>query len=401
MPKKGPKRVALALELEWLYRRHSQVFTGALRFAREAGDWICVVDEFVDRVLPASKRAPRPYDGVIARASSELAKRSKQCGVPVVNVWFNSPARDLPSVLADFTANGRLAAEHLIDRGFQRFTCVSAPKDRSHHIIIEAFHKELAQHGFVCECAAVPIHPTRNVSDWERFQKALDRCVANWKPPVGIYVAFSDVSGRYVTSTCRRHGLRVPEDVAIVVGSNELDICLEPAPSLSAIETRYDIVGYEAARLLNDIMDGAPQPTAPILVPPAGVIGRQSTDFFATEDPTIDKSLRFILDHCQEPIGVDDVADAIGLSRRTLERRFQKQTGRAVFAEIRRLRIERAKRLLLDSDGSVKQIANTCGFSSSSQMNQVFERFVGSSPSTFRRKGRTRTVGTTQRQPPG
>jgi LacI family transcriptional regulator len=120
---------------------------------------------------------------------------------------------------------------------------------------------------------------------------------------------------------------------------------------------------------------------------------RQSTDFFASSDERVVEAMRYIAQHITEPIGVDDVAAAVNTCRRTLERKFQQFAGRRVFAEIRRLRIERAKRLLLDSDLPLKQVAREAGFRTPVHMYQVFLQFVQTAPSDFRKQGRGASGG--------
>ena len=102
-----PRRVALMLDLEWAYKRHTDIFAGAQQFALERG-WETFVDEFVDDTLLDSS----PYDGIIARATRELWVQAARQDVPVVNVWASSQVADLlPSVFPDWAAFGRIYAE--------------------------------------------------------------------------------------------------------------------------------------------------------------------------------------------------------------------------------------------------------------------------------------------------
>jgi LacI family transcriptional regulator len=109
-----PRRVAIMLDLRWPYKRHSEVFAGAQRYAVERG-WVSIIDEFADDTL---RGGAEQYDGILARATPLLARRAAKLGVPVVNVWPSSPARHLlPGVFPDSSATGRLVAEHLLARG--------------------------------------------------------------------------------------------------------------------------------------------------------------------------------------------------------------------------------------------------------------------------------------------
>lgn len=377
------RRVALMLELEWPYRRHTDVFLGTQRFAQECGSWECYVDAFADRHLGPA--AGRRYDGLIARATRLTAARARRAGVPVVNVWPNTSAEGLPGVYPDFVRAGELAAAHLMERGLRRFACVAHPPNRTHRELLEGFGAALGRAGYGCAVSPAPTDQQEGSERlWKRFEQALERALASWEPPVGVLVAFNDFTGRTLADACRRLGRRVPEDVALVVADNDLPVCLQPVPSLSAVDMNYERVGYEAARLLDRLMHGGRAPAAPRRVPPGGVLARQSTDFFAADDELVVSAMRFIAGRLQEPIGVDEVAGALHVSRRTLERRFRASAGRSVFAEVRRLRLQRAQRLLLDTNLPIKQIARASGFGSNVQMYQVFMRFVRTAPSEFR-----------------
>jgi LacI family transcriptional regulator len=382
--------VALVLELEWPYRRHVDVYLGTQRYAREQTDWECVIDEFPELSSPSRGRDPLAYDGIIARATHPLAVRARRCGVPLVNVWHNSPVSHLPGAFPDFHAAGRLAAEHLLQRGLRRFACVLFPRNRTHQALHQGFRQQLAEAGSACTThTADADQATRSAATWRRFRSMLNQWVASWQPPLGVFVTHAGYTARHLMNACNCSVYRVPEDVALIVADNDLPVCLQPAPTLTGIDLCYEQAGYEAARLLDQLMKGGPPPAEAVLVEPGGVHARQSTDFFASSDEQVVAAMRFITDHIKEPINVNDVAAAVLTSRRTLERKFQQAAGRCIFAEIRRLRIERAKRLLLDTDLSIKQVAHEAGFRSPVHMYQVFQYFVAAAPSVFRSRKAT------------
>jgi LacI family transcriptional regulator len=378
------RRVALMLDLEWLYGRHSAVFAGTQRYAQECGRWDCVVDEFVDHSLGVRGERRSAYDGIIARATRSAAEQSRRRRIPLVNVWLNSPTRRLPGVFPDFAAHGRLAAEHLLGRGFRHFGCLSSRGSRSHRRLIEAFHTTLAEHGYECDCMTVSTQPVRSRENWGRFQNVLDRWCRRRTAPVGVLSAFNDLAGRFFCNACHRNGLRVPQDVAMVNGSNEPELCLQPPPSLTALNLDYERVGYEAARMLDEMMAGRTPAETVLLIPPAGLVARQSTDFFAVTNETVVAAMRFIERRHAEAIDVNDVAAAVHASRRTLERRFHAEVGHGVAAEIRRLRMEHARRLLVDTGLSMKEVAAAAGFRGAVQLNHAFQRSFGQSPRAVR-----------------
>ncbi len=380
-----PRRVAVMMDLQWGYKRHAAVFAGTQRYA-EAQRWHTTIDEFVLQTLPTHRRKSLPYDGIIARASRELAERASQLGIPVVNVWANSPARALlPGIFADATAAGRLFAEHLLARGFRTFATLTFSKDVEHELEVREFARVVQQAGFGCLSDRVPQNPWRDLVQWRKTEQVIRRWMDRWHPPVGVYVSNEGV-GRMVVQECHRRRWRVPADVAVIAGKNEETLCEHPRPSLTSLEVGYDRIGFEAARLLDRLMDGQAPPPREMLIAPQGLVVRESTDFFAVEDPTVASALAYISANCHRSIGPDDVARAAGVETRTLQNYMHKALGRPIAAEIRRVRIERAKRELVQSTRSLAAIARDVGFVSAQRLYEVFRREVGVPPGEYRKQ---------------
>lgn len=373
------------LDLDWLYKRHAGVFAGTQQYAQERG-WESSIDEYAAETLRAHPEQPPSYDGIIARATRKLARCAARRGVPVVNVWLSSPAwRSLPGVFPDFAAAGRLRAEHLLSRGLRRFAALTRETDRSQQLELKTFAAALAEAGYTCVTATIPLTPALSLKQWNRTERTIAAWMKHWQLPIGVY-AGSEMEGRIVAQMCRNRGWRVPEDVAIIAGQNEETYCEHLRPTLSSVELGYERIGYEAARLLDRLMDGEPPPAEPILLPPQALIVRESTDFVAVDDKLIAAALAFIAANCHLPIGPDDVARAVATGRRTLSRHFEKHLERPIATEIRRARIERAKRELAQTEQSIKEISRDCGFGAPMRMYEVFVRELGLAPSEYRRR---------------
>lgn len=380
-----PRRVAVMLELDWPYKRHAGIFAGTQQYAQERG-WESLIDEYAADTLREHPEQPVPYDGVIARATQKLARLAARRGVPVVNVWLSSPAwRSLPGVFPDFAATGRLRAEHLLSRGLRRFAALTHEEDRSQQFELKAFTAAVAEAGHTCLNAKTPLFATLSLKHWRRTERTVIAWMKDWQVPIGVFVG-NELEGRMVVQTCRHRGWRVPEDVAIITGHNEETFCEHLRPTLSSVELGYEQIGYEAARLLERLMDGETPPPGPILLPPQGLIVRESTDFFAVDDKLIAAALAFIGANSHRQIGPDDVARAVATGKRTLDRHFQKYLKRTIAAEIRRVRIERAKRELAESDRPASKISSDVGFGPPTRMNEIFVREMGLTPGEYRRQ---------------
>jgi LacI family transcriptional regulator len=378
------RRVAIMLELDWPYKRHASVFAGTQRYAEEHG-WESIVDEYAYDRLPSRRTRPLPYDGIVARATKTLAQRAARIKLPVVNVWLSSPVQMmLPSVFPDYQLAGRLRAEHLLSRGLRNFATLGCRGDYTHDYETAEFRAVVEEAGFPCMMSSVSLSYSKTLAQWRRTDQSIDDWMDGWQLPIGVYVG-NDSIGRIVVQKCRERGWRVPEDVAVIAGRNEETICEHPRPSLTSVEMGYQRVGYEAAKLLHKLMDGKKAPSKPILLPPQGLVVRESTDFFAVDDELVATALKFISNNSDRRIGQDDVARAVNAETRTLQLRFRKVLDRPIATEIRRVRIERAKRELTQSTRSLAEIARDVGFGDAMRMYEVFRRELGTTPSDYRK----------------
>jgi LacI family transcriptional regulator len=132
-------------------------------------------------------------------------------------------------------------------------------------------------------------------------------------------------------------------------------------------------------------------PAEPVYLPPLRVITRQSTDTMAIEDPLVLAALKYIRQHAANRVSVGKVVHEIGCGRRELERHFRLVLGRSVLDDIRLVRIERAKEMLLGTDLAMPAVARQAGFCNPQRFAVVFRQLTGMAPTAFRRQSRTRT----------
>ena len=179
-----------------------------------------------------------------------------------------------------------------------------------------------------------------------------------------------------------------PDDVAVIgVDDNEM-LCELSIPPLSSVEPAVRRIGYEAARLLDQLMQRKKLPQLQYAVAPKGIVTRRSTEVLATGDPEVRNAVAFIRDHAAQDIRVSDVAAAIGVSRSTLERRFREKLSQGVHTIIHRTRIENARRLIAASDMPLKQVAVLSGFRRLSYMTTLFRRQFSMTPAQYRKDNR-------------
>ena len=205
--------------------------------------------------------------------------------------------------------------------------------------------------------------------------------------PSGV-LASEDWFAWHAIGECQAAGLRVPDDLAVMgVGDDEPWCGLAPVP-LTSVALAPEAVGYRAAALLGRLMRGDRVPPAAVLVPPAGVVPRRSTDVVAADDPDVADALRFIHAHAGRGCGVGDVLRAVAIDRRRLERWCRRHLGRSPLAEIQRVRMAHVKRLLADTDDPLPSVARTAGFATVPALSRAFRRETGGTVAGYRRQFR-------------
>jgi LacI family transcriptional regulator len=327
-------------------------------------------------------------DGVIARTSTlKRAHMLMGIKVPIVNVSTADPSGGtIPQCTSDEVEAGRLAAEHLMSRGFESFAYCGPPEKRDGFVDLmwQSFQDELSRHGKSAEC-----YNLQRSSQTVSLERSVSRDLTNWlrklPKPIGI-LAWNAVQGRSVTEACRLAEIRVPEQVAVICGEHDELVCGLSTPPLSSIYHDGRKVGYEAARLLDSLMRGEKPPPSPIRIPASRVIARQSTDILAIDDSVLAEALVLIREQACRGIRVDDVVRLLPISRRALEQRFQELLGRSPAEEIRRVRLAHAKTLLEQTDLTVARIAKVSGFGTPAVLLRNFESQFGVKPSAYRRQ---------------
>jgi LacI family transcriptional regulator len=412
---KRRRRVAVLIDFSRSYGRG--LLLGVARYVKEHHEWSVQSEEW--RWTDPAPLWLRNWkgDGVIAWAEApELIEVIKGLRLPSVDVR-GMAGLGLPQVDTENKAVADLAAEHLMQRGFHHyafcgFSGANYSDQRSHW-----FQARLAQAGFACAVYQPPRTPRGAQSiEFEKrgllFQQHLASWLAALPKPVGLMTC-NDIRGQQVLNVCRQLELIVPEQIAVVGVDNDEVFCELSDPPLSSVALDTLRIGYEAAALLERIMGGArapralaaPQsqlpkesdaPSQRILIPPLGVVTRRSSDVLAMADPQLALGARFMRDHAFDAITVNDIARAAGMSRRVFERRFLARVGRAPKAEVQRLRLERVKALLAETDWPLDRIASKTGYNHGEYLHAIFTEKIGITPGAFRKQAAGRRAS-----PPG
>jgi LacI family transcriptional regulator len=356
---------------------------GIIAYQREHELWSIYVGEQERGAKPPAWLRNWKGDGIIARIETEaIASVVRRTHLPVVDVSAARKVRNIPWVETDDRELARLAARHLIDRGFRSLAFCGEPlfnwsQWREQHF------KVFAQDAG-CECRVFQgKSPSERDYSWTRERRRLKSWVEGLPQPVGVMACY-DFKGQQLLDVCRELDIAVPEQVAVIGVDNDARLCRLCTPPLSSVIPDTHRTGYEAAQLLDRMMQGEKVGTDAVLIPPLGIAERQSSDVYAIDDADIASALRYIREHACEGISVADLLRVVPLSRRMLEHRFLKLVRRTPHAEIIRIRMERAARLLRETDLSLAEIASRAGFADANYLSVAFKKQMGVAPRAYR-----------------
>jgi LacI family transcriptional regulator len=383
-------KVALLLETSTEYGRG--LLRGIVRYSRLHGPWsLYVVPGHFEQTLP--KANSWEGDGIIGRIRTpEVAKALRSVRLPFVASSLDELALDgsgppICEIRTNSAAIARIAADHLLERGLRHFAFCGFTHCSWSLLREQVFAKHLKARGFLCEQHRIDLSAWMQrpnwIQSWEQEQPVLSAWLKSSPKPLGL-MACNDACGREVLEACAAAGLHVPDDVAVIGVDNDELLCELSNPPLSSVSLSLETAGYEAAHLLDGLMSGKARGRHVVSVEPVFVHTRRSSDVIAVNDPVVVKALRFIRDHTAKPVSVTDVVEQAGARRRTLERRFLHAVGCSILTELTRCRLDRARRLLLETRLPCHQVGMHAGFGSVKAFNRIFRQAEGVPPQKFR-----------------
>ncbi len=314
-------------------------------------------------------------DGIIAYIADRwLVDAARELSVPLVDTALGEREVSM-TVSVDNEAIGRLAAEHFALAGLKHLGYCGV-KGR---IASEQRRTSLA----TCLGERALAEFSEPLSEGESSLEPLMNWLKRLPKPVGLLV-FDDKLGERVLTACRWANLTVPHQVAVLgIGNDEL-MCEVSWPTLSSVSLPTSRLGFEAAKMLAQAMTGKKVNTPHRKVQPTGIVARSSTDMVAVEDELVKSAIQFIRAQAGNLIGVKQVAQALDVSRRTLDRRFADTLGRTVRDELVRMRMQMARGQLADNSRAIADVARGCGYGTASSFSRAFRQHSGRWPSEYR-----------------
>ncbi len=371
------KRVALLVETSLASGR--EILRGIAKYARETNEWeLYHIAGGVESSLP-NWLSRWSGDGIIARfQSQDLVEKLRVLEIPVVDVLGEVEESEFPLVHVDDEQIARMVAEHFREKGFRQFAFYGIRGENWSRLRLEGFRAACGQE--------VPYLESERVirDDPEEDFAALRTWVKDLPKPVGIFVA-SDQRGLVLLEACRAEEIVVPQEVAVVGVDNDVPLCEISSPSLSSVRAGHFQVGYEAAKCLDQQMQGERASMEPLLVSPTSLVVRGSSDSVPIQDTVVAAGVHYLQQHLSESITNEDIARAAGVSRTLFQQKFLQEMGCSVRQYLVRCRLERARMLIATSDLTFVDIAQRCGFKHQEYLGDVFKKHYGQTPGQWRK----------------
>ncbi|EMI54971.1 AraC family transcriptional regulator [Rhodopirellula sallentina] len=386
----SPRQVALLIESSRAYGRG--LLNGIAAYAQEQGNWSLRHQEMVINADPPEWLADWNGDGILVRAETPaMIDAIRRSGIPAIDLRCLIESDFMPGMDTDGVSVVRLAVDHLRDRGFTRFGFCGFGGANYSERRLEEMQKYVADLGYslVSYQSAGATQATTFGAEQAGMldQKGLTRWLSTLDHPIGV-LACNDIRAQQLLNACHATKLDVPDQVAVVGVDNDDVICPLCLPPLTSVEPDTHRIGYEAAAMLEEMMNGKRVKPGIKWVPARRIVVRRSTDAIPVDDAEFVIAYRYIRENACRGISVQDVADAVPMSRRALERRMRTYFDQSPADVIAAFRLERIKELLENTSRPLKQIAKLTGFDHVEHMAKFFKKLVGIPAGQYRTKHR-------------
>lgn len=373
-------KIAVVMNLDWPLKRYHKIFAGIKSYADKHTDWTISWDPYPELKLKKSKTY---YAGIIGRCESATLEAAQEQNVPTVSTWYSNQIRTQASVFPDYFNAGKLAAEAMSKRGYKNFVSINYKRDAAAKLFIKGVSSVLNLQKYSHRKYFIPRDLEKSRSKWGATHNDFSNWTKDWDLPVAIITSASDM-GPKISALCNENGIKIPEHAALISSDNDPAYCEGFTPTLSSVDIDYFEVGFQAAKLLDSKINKQPITDENLLLPPSGIVYRESTCHLTVADNIIRKAISFISDNYQKNIQISDVVCNFPISRRSLEKRFKDTVGHTIHEEISRLRLETMKLLLIQTNKSIKALSREAGYSNENHMRRAFRMATGILPNEFR-----------------
>ena len=360
---------------------------GIVRYSKEVGNWSFQRMPLYYRMLYGENGVVEwakkwQADAIIAQLSDVNIELLNDLNIPIIVQNYRDRNKAVSNLTGDYFNTGVMAAKFFLNRGYRNFAFYGFKGAIWSRERADGYSHEIEKQGYKL---AVLENDNKDKEEWSYNHTVLGNWLQSLPKPVALF-ACDDHFALQISETCNVYNINVPDDIAILGVDNDDLLCNISDPPLSSIVLDVENGGYNAGKLLNQLITKEITEPFNIVVNPLIIERRKSTEKYAVSDKNIRTILNYIEKNYANHLSVEELVKQVPLSRRVLEKKFKEETGESLYQYIQNYRIDQFTRLLITTDYSLFEAALQSGFENYKNVSRIFRKYKSLSPAEYRKR---------------
>ncbi len=379
------KRILILIDYSSEFSR--RLLRGLIQYSKDHGPWLFYR-------LPTYYKTMYGKEGIVEwakswKADAILAKWDHEgtnllstLNIPVVLQNFKSRSPYFSNLTGDYYGTGEMAAKFFIKRRFRNFAFYGNKDVIWSQERAEGFRSEVEKVGgnyYYFESEDL------GGKEWSSKHIEMDEWLLSLPKPVGLFACDDDFALR-ISQICRINSIKIPEEISLLGVDNDDLICNLSDPPISSIVTDVEKGGYETGRLIDRMLKEEINEPFDIIVKPARIELRKSTEKYDISNDYISEVVNYIEDNFTKEINIESLTELVPLSRRNLEVKFKEEMGTTIYQFILNCRIDYFADLLISSERTLYDMALESGFNDCKNISRIFKKHKGYTPVEYKNK---------------
>lgn len=360
---------------------------GIVRYSKEVGNWSFQRMPLYYRMLYGENGVVEwakkwQADAIIAQLTDVNIELLNDLNIPIIVQNYRDRNKAVSNLTGDYFNTGVMAAKFFLNRGYRNFAFYGFKGAIWSRERADGYSHEIEKQGYKL---AVLENDNKDKEEWSYNHTVLGNWLQSLPKPVALF-ACDDHFALQISETCNVYNINVPDDIAILGVDNDDLLCNISDPPLSSIVLDVENGGYNAGKLLHQLITKEITEPFNIVVNPLIIERRKSTEKYAVSDKNIRIILNYIEKNYANHLSVEELVKQVPLSRRVLEKKFKEETGESLYQYIQNYRIDQFTRLLITTDYSLFEAALQSGFENYKNVSRVFRKYKSLSPAEYRKR---------------
>ena len=360
---------------------------GIVRYSKEVGNWSFQRMPLYYRMLYGENGVVEwakkwQADAIIAQLTDVNIELLNDLNIPIIVQNYRDRNKAVSNLTGDYFNTGVMAAKFFLNRGYRNFAFYGFKGAIWSRERADGYSHEIEKQGYKL---AILENDNKDKEEWSYNHTVLGNWLQSLPKPVALF-ACDDHFALQISETCNVYNINVPDDIAILGVDNDDLLCNISDPPLSSIVLDVENGGYNAGKLLHQLITKEITEPFNIVVNPLIIERRKSTEKYAVSDKNIRTILNYIEKNYANHLSVEELVKQVPLSRRVLEKKFKEETGESLYQYIQNYRIDQFTRLLITTDYSLFEAALQSGFENYKNVSRIFRKYKSLSPAEYRKR---------------